>query len=130
MRTMSMLKTTTVVSLCSLGLMSLGASAAAKPNILIILADDMGWGDAGFNGCEDIPTPHIDSIASNGVRFTQGYVTAPQCGPSRAGLLTGMYQNRLGIETNPDIDLSDPYPEIRHQLQTEFDSWKKTLPEP
>jgi arylsulfatase A-like enzyme len=75
-----------------------------KPNILIILADDMGYGDVGAYGCKDIPTPHIDSIAANGVRFTQGYVTAPQCGPSRAALLTGVYQNRLGIDTNSDID--------------------------
>lgn len=80
------------------------ATAEVPPNVLIILADDMGYGDVGFNGCTDIPTPHMDTIAANGVCFTDGYVTAPQCGPSRAGLLTGMYQNRLGIEENADID--------------------------
>jgi arylsulfatase A-like enzyme len=81
-------------------------AAAQKPNVLVILADDMGYGDVGFNGCRDIPTPHIDSIAKNGIRFTQGYVTAPQCGPSRGGLLSGIYQNRLGIESNDDIGSS------------------------
>lgn len=78
--------------------------AAEPPNVLLILADDMGYGDAGFNGCKDIPTPHIDSIAANGVRFTDGYVTAPQCGPSRAGLLTGISQSRFGCEENHAIE--------------------------
>jgi arylsulfatase A-like enzyme len=75
-------------------------AAQAKPNILLILADDMGYGDAGFNGCSDIPTPHIDSIAANGVRFTSGYVTGAQCAPSRAGLLAGIFQSRFGREEN------------------------------
>jgi arylsulfatase A-like enzyme len=64
----------------------------------------MGYGDAGFNGCTDIPTPCIDSIAKNGVRFSAGYVTAPQCSPSRSGLLSGRYQNRFGSEHNLEID--------------------------
>jgi len=80
------------------------AADKAKPNILIILADDMGYGDAGFNGCKDIPTPTIDSIAKNGVRFSAGYVTAPQCAPSRSGLLTGRYQNWFGCEVNDDLE--------------------------
>jgi arylsulfatase A-like enzyme len=75
-----------------------------KPNVLLILVDDMGYGDVGFNGCKDIPTPNIDSIAANGVRFEQGYVTAPQCAPSRAGLLSGMSQSRFGREENKIID--------------------------
>ena len=62
----------------------------------------------GFNGCKDISTPHIDSIAANGVRFTSGYVSYPVCGPSRAGLLTGRYQDRFGFTTNPTIDPSVP----------------------
>lgn len=75
-----------------------------KPNILAILVDDMGYGDAGFNGCKDIPTPAIDSIAKNGVRFSADYVTAPQCAPSRSGLLSGRYQNRFGCEENSALD--------------------------
>ncbi len=71
-----------------------------QPNLIVILVDDMGYGDTGFNGCRDIPTPAMDSIAKNGVRFTAGYVTAPQCAPSRSGLLSGRYQNRFGCEEN------------------------------
>jgi arylsulfatase A-like enzyme len=73
---------------------------AAKPNVLIIYADDLGWGETGAYGCKDIPTPHIDSIAGNGIRFTQGYVAATYCSPSRAGLLTGRYPTRFGHEFN------------------------------
>lgn len=72
-----------------------------KPNIIIILGDDMGYADVGFHGCKDIPTPNIDSIAKNGVRFTSGYVSGPYCSPTRAGLLTGKYQTRFGHEFNP-----------------------------
>ena len=75
-----------------------------SPNLIIILADDLGYADVGFNGCKDIPTPNIDAIAKNGVKFTNGYVTYPVCGPSRAGLLTGRYQDRFGFTTNPTID--------------------------
>lgn len=74
--------------------------AADKPNIIIFLADDLGYADIGVNGCKDIPTPHVDSIAKNGVRFTDGYATHPVCSPSRAGLLSGMYQHRFGFEHN------------------------------
>ena len=75
-------------------------SAADKPNIIIFLADDLGYADVGFNGCEDIPTPHIDSIAEKGVKFTDGYANHPVCSPSRAGLLSGRYQHRFGFENN------------------------------
>ncbi len=74
---------------------------ARKPNILLIVADDLGYADLGYQGSEDIPTPHIDSLAKNGVRCTSGYVSAPVCSPSRAGLLTGRYQQRFGHEFNP-----------------------------
>jgi arylsulfatase A-like enzyme len=74
---------------------------ARKPNVLILLADDLGYADVGFQGCKDIPTPHIDSIAKNGVRFTNGYVSGPYCSPTRAGLMTGRYQQRFGHEFNP-----------------------------
>ena len=76
------------------------ATAADKPNIIIFLADDLGYADIGVQGCEDVPTPHIDSIARDGVRFTDGYATHPVCSPSRAGLMSGMYQHRFGFEHN------------------------------
>jgi arylsulfatase A-like enzyme len=77
------------------------AAAAERPNILIIVGDDMGYSDIGVHGCKDIPTPHIDSLAKNGVRCTSGYVSGPYCSPTRAGLLTGRYQQRFGHEFNP-----------------------------
>ena len=73
---------------------------SAKPNILIMIADDLGYADIGVQGCTDVPTPNIDSIAKSGVRFTSGYVTAPVCSPSRAGLMTGRWQTRFGHEFN------------------------------
>jgi arylsulfatase A-like enzyme len=77
-------------------------AAERKPNILVILADDLGWGELGCQGfTQQIPTPHIDSIASRGVRFTSGYVSGPYCSPTRAGLMTGRYQQRFGHEFNP-----------------------------
>jgi len=76
----------------------------APPNIVVILADDLGYGDVSFNGCPDYSTPNIDSLATNGVLCTNGYVTQPFCSPSRAGLLTGRYQQRFGHENNPDGD--------------------------
>ncbi|MDA2937355.1 sulfatase-like hydrolase/transferase [Acidobacteria bacterium AH-259-A15] len=76
---------------------------AADPNIVVILADDLGYADLGAQGCKDIPTPHLDSIAANGVRFTNGYATHPVCSPSRAGLLSGMYQQRFGFEHNSGV---------------------------
>jgi arylsulfatase B len=79
---------------------SIGA-AERPPNIVLLLADDLGYGELGCQGNKQIPTPHIDSIAKNGVRFTQGYVTAAYCSASRAGLLTGRYQTRFGYEFNP-----------------------------
>lgn len=83
------------------GLHALGRDVTGRrPNIIIILADDLGYADVGFHGCKDIPTPHIDSIAANGVKFTSAYVSCPVCSPTRAGLVTGRYQNRFGHEFN------------------------------
>jgi arylsulfatase A-like enzyme len=73
----------------------------ARPNIIIIVADDLGYADIGVHGCKDIRTPNIDSIAKNGVRCFNGYVTCPVCSPTRAALLTGRYQQRFGHEFNP-----------------------------
>ena len=71
-----------------------------KPNILILLSDDLGYADLGVQGSKDIPTPHIDSLAHHGVRCTEGYVSSAMCSPSRAGLLTGRSQSRFGHEIN------------------------------
>ncbi len=71
-----------------------------QPNIVIIVADDLGYMELGVQGSTDVPTPNIDSIANSGVRFTNGYVTCPVCSPTRAGLLTGRYQQRFGHEHN------------------------------
>jgi arylsulfatase A-like enzyme len=94
---------TTLAALSALAWLSPSADGAGgrKPNIVVILADDLGYAELGAQGCADIPTPHIDSLARNGVRFTQGYVTCGICAPTRAGLLTGRYQQRFGFETNP-----------------------------
>jgi len=83
------------------------ASAAAKPNILVIVADDLGYADVGFNGCKDIATPNLDALAKRSVRCVNGYVTHPFCSPSRAALLTGRYQQRFGHENNPKWDPAD-----------------------
>ncbi|MGB0144425.1 MAG: sulfatase-like hydrolase/transferase [Akkermansiaceae bacterium] len=72
-----------------------------QPNIVVLFADDLGYGELGCQGNAEIPTPHIDSIARNGVRFTSGYVAGPNCSPSRAGLLTGRTPTRFGYEFNP-----------------------------
>src|SRR5437588_8197554 len=95
----------TRVALLSLLIMLSGplfarAADGRKPNVLVILSDDVGWGEYGFQGGKDIPTPNIDSIAKNGVRFTQGYVSGPYCSPTRAGFMTGRYQTRFGHEFN------------------------------
>lgn len=76
------------------------SSSSDKPNILLIVVDDLGYLDVGLHGGPKTPTPNIDSIAQNGVNFTNGYVSAPICGPSRAGILTGRYQNRFGYVCN------------------------------
>lgn len=87
----------------SAGLILSGAVQAAetRPNVLLIYTDDHGWADLGIQGVDaDIRTPHLDQLARDGVRFTRGYVTAPQCVPSRAGVMTGRYQQRFGVEDN------------------------------
>lgn len=91
---------------CSLLAISLLATTSVvvsaenvSPNILLILADDLGYGDLSCHGGK-IPTPNIDSLAKNGASFTEGYVTAPQCAPSRAGLMSGRYQQKFGFEYN------------------------------
>ena len=76
------------------------AAQPRRPNLIVILADDMGYGDLGCYGSPDVPTPHIDSLARQGTRFTDAYVSCAVCSPSRASLLTGLYQHRFGHEFN------------------------------
>lgn len=86
---------------------SASAEGREKPNILLIVSDDQGYADVGFQGCKDIPTPHLDQLAREGVRCTSGYVSHPFCSPTRAGLMTGRYQQRFGHENNPFYNPAD-----------------------
>ena len=90
-----------LITIVGWGLWGQGAFAARRPNIVVLLADDLGYADVGFQGCREIPTPHLDALAAAGVRCTSGYVSGPYCSPTRAGLLTGRYQQRFGHEFNP-----------------------------
>ena len=76
------------------------AARSQRPHIVVIVSDDAGYRDFGVQGAEDIRTPRIDSIAQQGIRFSSGYVSGPVCSPSRAGLMTGRYQQRFGHEMN------------------------------
>ena len=91
---------TLLIILCVSALLPEISSAGDKPNIVLIVADDLGYGETGAQGNKEIPTPHIDSLARDGVRFTSGYVTAPVCAPSRAGFLSGRHQRRFGWNIN------------------------------
>ena len=79
-------------------------SKIKKPNIIVLLVDDAGYADFGFMGSKDLKTPNIDKLAANGVVFTDAHVSATVCGPSRAGIITGRYQQRFGFECNPSSD--------------------------
>lgn len=76
---------------------------ATRPNVLVIMADDLGYADFGAFGGAEVRTPHLDALAAAGMRCTNGYVSAPYCSPSRAGFLTGRYQTRFGHEFNPHV---------------------------
>ncbi len=121
--------------LALLGVMSLAPQFASakksvepkrtRPNVILINADDMGWGDPSCFGGKLVETPNIDRLATEGVRFTDGYVTAPVSGVSRMGLLTGSYQQRYGIQWNHDQYKTpgrDPqfFPEGHQQIQSAF----------
>lgn len=83
------------------------AAATRKPNIVLIVADDLGYADVGFHGSREILTPNLDVLAGRGVQFTSGYVSHPFCSPTRAGLLTGRYQQRFGHENNMKFNPED-----------------------
>ncbi len=84
------------------------STIAEKPNIIVIMADDLGYGDLGFTGSKEIFTPQLDKLADEGVIFQYGYANHPFCGPSRAALMSGRYQHRFGFETNPAYDPANP----------------------
>lgn len=96
-----------LVALLSIASVFIGGTvsdAAERPNVIVVFTDDHGYSDLGVQGVfDDVRTPNIDSIATSGVRMTDGYSTAPQCVPSRGGLITGRYQNRFGLESNPQF---------------------------
>ncbi len=96
-------KITTLLALSTAVAAATGATSE-RPNVIIFLADDMGYADAGFTGATDIKTPNLDQLAREGVIFTQGYTNHPFSGPSRAALMSGRYQHRFGFETNPPHD--------------------------
>lgn len=89
---------------------------SVPPNVVVILVDDLGYCDSELYGCDTVPTPNIKRIAEEGVLFTDGYVSSPVCSPSRAGLLTGRYQQRFGLEflpkTGPESDDGLPVQEV------------------
>ena len=80
------------------------AAGAGRPNIVVIISDDQGYADLGFNPHhpKEVATPHLDALARKGVFFTQGYISGPVCSPTRAGLMLGRYQQRVGVYTAGD----------------------------
>ena len=93
--------------ICPLPLFAVESSKTQRPSVIVIMADDLGYADVGFQGCKDISTPNIDQLASNGAHFSQGYVTGCMCGPSRAGFITGRIQSTFGYYGNASQPL-DP----------------------
>lgn len=94
--------------------------AQSKPNVVLIISDDMGYGDLSSYGASDIKTPSIDSLARDGVKFTDFYANAPVCSPTRAGLLTGRYQQRYGIES--------PLPQVSTAAEQGLPATSRSLP--
>ena len=110
----------TLVKICSLLFLfgcsnnqKLSISKAKKPNVIVIIADDAGYIDFGFMGSKDLETPNLDKLARNGVIFTDAHVSATVCAPSRAGLITGIYQQRF----------------VMRQMELEVLAWQMMLPQ-
>ena len=95
-----------VVSALVLLLPAAAASFAQRPDVVLIVADDLGYGDLSSYGAPDLQTPHIDAIGSRGMRFTQFYANSPVCSPTRAALLFGRYPDMVGVP-GEQVDLSD-----------------------
>ena len=102
----------------------LAADAPKRPNILFILADDLGWMDTGCYGSTYHKTPNIDALARRGMRFTQAYAAHANCSPTRASILTGLWPARLGI-TMPSCHL--PEERLEEKLETKAPASQKTL---
>jgi arylsulfatase A-like enzyme len=116
------MKNSVIICIATLSGIAAAAPAADRPNILLILTDDLGYADLGCYSAEDFATPNIDRIAESGVRFTDGYVTSPQCAPSRAGLMSGLHPLRFGFIHNsansglPDPDVALTLPEKMREM--------------
>ncbi|HSI73377.1 MAG TPA: sulfatase-like hydrolase/transferase [Fimbriimonas sp.] len=95
------------MTLAALSLALATVQADTRPNVIVIVVDDVGYNDLSFTGNGDIPTPKVDRLASNGVVLTQGYVVSTVCAPSRAGLMTGKYPTRFGFEFNEGTSTSN-----------------------
>src|SRR5688500_3447999 len=115
-RTACTAKMTTMIGMAALAVLVIGSFTApthaqttppSKPNIIFILADDLGWTDVGCNGSTYYETPNIDRLAKEGMRFTSGYTAAPNCAPTRAALMSGQYGARTGVFTVGSIDRFD-----------------------
>ena len=100
-------------------------STNKKPNIIVIIADDAGYIDFGFMGSEDLETPQLDKLATNGIIFTDAHVSATVCAPSRAGLITGRYQQRFGFEANNTGDKKSGDVGLASDVVTIADVFKK-----
>ena len=106
-----------LIILCSCYALS-SCNEQMQPNIIVIFTDDQGYADVGAYGMtSDIKTPHIDQLAADGVRMTAGYVTAPQCAPSRAGILSGQYQQKIGLEENEDCPMDSSVVTIAERMK-------------
>jgi len=102
-----------------------GQAPARRPNVIFILADDLGWMDTGVYGSQYYRTPHIDRLAARGVRFTEAYAANPLCSPTRASIMTGLYPARLGI-TVPAGHLA-PIPDDQPLLNESAVPWQKVV---
>ena len=112
------IKITFLSCVLTLFLGSLIHASTERPNVIIILTDDHGYADLGIQGlADDIKTPHLDCLAKGGALMTDGYATAPQCSPSRAGIVSGRYQSRFGLEENKDKPMSLNEVTIAERLQ-------------
>jgi len=109
-----------LMAVCSCASLRGPQALPPRPNVLLILADDLGYADCGFTGSLDVLTPNIDTLAAAGVVFTDAHVSASVCAPSRAGLLTGRYQQEFGFECNlaGDGGLLTPERTLARALQT------------
>ncbi|MDA7916465.1 sulfatase-like hydrolase/transferase, partial [Verrucomicrobia bacterium] len=100
----------------ALGL-ALPAIAAKQPNFVLIIADDIGYNDLGCYGSPDARTPHIDALAGEGIRFTQAYLTASSCSPSRSSIITGRYPHNNGNAAELHRPISAHIPSFTGLLQ-------------